>query len=34
MNTPMISDFEKGTNHLDGLVVKNPVEETKRQLRN
>ncbi|WP_412678941.1 bifunctional metallophosphatase/5'-nucleotidase [Brevibacillus nitrificans] len=30
MDTPMISDFEKGTDHLDGLVVKNPVEETKK----
>ena len=32
MNTPMISDFEKGTDHLNGLVVKNPVErDEKRQ---
>ncbi|WP_289138033.1 bifunctional UDP-sugar hydrolase/5'-nucleotidase [uncultured Brevibacillus sp.] len=30
MNTPMITDFEKGTDHLDGLVIKNPVEETKK----
>ena len=33
MNTPMISDFEKGTDHLDGLVVKNPVEETKKAIK-
>ena len=30
MNTPMISEFEKGTDHLNGLIVKNPVEETKK----
>ncbi len=30
MVTPLIVEFEKGTNHLDGLVVKNPVEETKK----
>lgn len=33
MNTPMISDFEKGTDHLAGLVVKNPVEETKKVIK-
>ncbi|MED1916593.1 5'-nucleotidase C-terminal domain-containing protein [Bacillus thuringiensis] len=33
MNTPMISDFEKGTDHLDGLVIKNPVEETKKAVK-
>lgn len=33
MDTPMISDFEKGTDHLDGLVVKNPVEETKKAVK-
>ena len=33
MNTPMISDFEKGTDHLNGLVVKNPVEETKKAIK-
>ncbi len=33
MNTPMITDFEKGTDHLDGLVVKNPVEETKKAVK-
>ena len=26
-------DFEKGTDHLDGLVVKNPVEETKKAIK-
>ncbi|GGA20887.1 2',3'-cyclic-nucleotide 2'-phosphodiesterase [Psychrobacillus lasiicapitis] len=30
MVTPMITEYEKGTNHLDGLVVKNPIEETKK----
>ncbi|PPA83180.1 2,' 3'-cyclic nucleotide 2'-phosphodiesterase [Brevibacillus laterosporus] len=30
MNTPMITEFEKGTDHLNGLVIKNPVEETKK----
>lgn len=30
MNTPMITEFEKGTDHLDGIVVKDPVEETKK----
>lgn len=33
MDTPMISDFEKGTDHLDELVVKNPVEETKKAVK-
>ncbi|GAB1530573.1 5'-nucleotidase C-terminal domain-containing protein [Brevibacillus formosus] len=33
MNTPMITDFEKGTDHLDGLVIKNPVEETKKAVK-
>ena|GEM_PF-260377 len=32
MNTPMITEFEKGTNHLDGVVVKDPVEETKKAI--
>ena len=32
MNTPMISDFEKGRS-FDGLVVKNPVEETKKAIK-
>ncbi|WP_397330618.1 5'-nucleotidase C-terminal domain-containing protein [Paenibacillus polymyxa] len=30
MNTPMITEFEKGTDHLDGIIVKDPVEETKK----
>lgn len=33
MNTPMIEDFEKGTDHLNGLVVKNPVDETKKAIK-
>lgn len=33
MNTPMISEFEKGTDHLAGLVVKNPVEETRKAIQ-
>lgn len=33
MVTPMITEYEKGTNHLDGLVVKNPVEETKKAVK-
>ncbi|MFM1651062.1 5'-nucleotidase C-terminal domain-containing protein [Brevibacillus sp. B_LB10_24] len=33
MDTPMIVDFEKGTDHLDGLVVTNPVEETKKVIK-
>ncbi|MGK5509710.1 bifunctional metallophosphatase/5'-nucleotidase [Brevibacillus formosus] len=33
MNTPMITDFEKGTDHLNGLVIKNPVEETKKAVK-
>ncbi|MEJ8546931.1 bifunctional metallophosphatase/5'-nucleotidase [Brevibacillus borstelensis] len=33
MNTPMIEDFEKGTDHLSGLVVKNPVDETKKAIK-
>ena len=32
MNTPMITEFEKGTDHLDGIVVKDPVEETKKAI--
>ncbi|WP_249902090.1 5'-nucleotidase C-terminal domain-containing protein [Paenibacillus sp. PK3_47] len=32
MNTPMITEFEKGTNHLDGVIVKDPVEETKKAI--
>lgn len=30
MNTPLITQFEAGTDHLKGLVVKNPIEETKK----
>ncbi|MBE1553364.1 5'-nucleotidase C-terminal domain-containing protein [Sporosarcina limicola] len=33
MVTPLIVEYEKGTNHLDGLVVKNPVEETKKAVK-
>nr|WP_232698788.1 5'-nucleotidase C-terminal domain-containing protein [Brevibacillus daliensis] len=29
MVTPMITEFEEGTDHLKGLVINNPVEETK-----
>nr|WP_053061392.1 5'-nucleotidase C-terminal domain-containing protein [Paenibacillus sp. VT-400] len=32
MNTPMITEFEKGTDHLDGIIVKDPVEETKKAI--
>lgn len=32
MNTPMITEFEKGTNHLDGVTVKDPVEETRKAI--
>ncbi|MGQ8873177.1 5'-nucleotidase C-terminal domain-containing protein [Paenibacillus sp. TSA_86.1] len=32
MNTPMITEFEKGTDHLDGVVVKDPVEETRKAI--
>ncbi|WP_293928758.1 5'-nucleotidase C-terminal domain-containing protein [Metasolibacillus sp.] len=33
MVTPLITEYEKGTNHLDGLVVKNPVDETKKAVK-
>ncbi|OAB41751.1 5'-nucleotidase C-terminal domain-containing protein [Paenibacillus glacialis] len=33
MDTPMTTEFEKGTNHLDGLVFKNPVDETKKAIK-
>ena len=33
MVTPLIVEFEKGTDHLEGLVVKNPVEETKKVVK-
>ncbi|QTD40798.1 5'-nucleotidase C-terminal domain-containing protein [Sporosarcina sp. Te-1] len=33
MVTPLIVEFEKGTDHLDGLVVKNPVDETKKVVK-
>ncbi|MDI2587699.1 5'-nucleotidase C-terminal domain-containing protein [Psychrobacillus sp. NEAU-3TGS] len=33
MVTPMITEYEKGTNHLDGVVVKNPVDETKKAVK-
>ncbi|RJX37939.1 hypothetical protein D3P09_17805 [Paenibacillus pinisoli] len=33
MVTPMITEYEKGTDHLKGLVVKNPVEETKKAVK-
>ncbi|WP_260858130.1 5'-nucleotidase C-terminal domain-containing protein [Bacillus sp. FJAT-22090] len=33
MVTPMITEYEKGTNHLEGLVVKNPVDETKKAVK-
>lgn len=33
MVTPLITEYEKGTNHLDGLVVKNPIEETKKAVK-
>lgn len=32
MNTPMITEFEKGTDHLDGVIVKDPVEETRKAI--
>jgi len=33
MTTPLITEFEKGTDHLKGLVVKDPVEETKKAVQ-
>ncbi|WP_213651882.1 5'-nucleotidase C-terminal domain-containing protein [Paenibacillus sp. J23TS9] len=33
MTTPLITDFEKDTDHLKGLVVKNPVDETKKAVQ-
>lgn len=33
MTTPLISQFEAGTDHLDGLDVKMPVEETKKVIK-
>ncbi|OAB33108.1 5'-nucleotidase C-terminal domain-containing protein [Paenibacillus macquariensis] len=33
MDTPMTAEFEKGSNHLDGLVFKNPVDETKKAIK-
>lgn len=33
MVTPLITEYEKGTNHLDGLVIKNPIEETKKAVK-
>lgn len=33
MVTPLITEYEKGTDHLDGLVVKNPIEETKKAVK-
>lgn len=30
MTTPLITEYEKGTDHLDGVIVKDPVEETKK----
>lgn len=32
MDTPLITDFEKGTDHLNGITVNNPVDETKKAL--
>lgn len=33
MTTPLITDFEKDTDHLNGLVVKNPIDETKKAVK-
>nr|WP_139133767.1 5'-nucleotidase C-terminal domain-containing protein [Lysinibacillus fusiformis] len=33
MVTPLITEYEKGTDHLDRLVVKNPIEETKKAVK-
>lgn len=33
MVTPLITQYEKGTDHLKGLVVKDPVEETKKAVK-
>ncbi|WP_339205160.1 5'-nucleotidase C-terminal domain-containing protein [Paenibacillus sp. FSL K6-3182] len=33
MDTPMTTEFEKGTDHLDGIVFKNPVDETKKAIK-
>ena len=33
MVTPLITQYEKGTDHLEGLVVKDPVEETKKAVK-
>ncbi len=30
MDTPMVPQFEQGTNHINGIVFKNPIEETKK----
>lgn len=32
MDTPLIKDFEKGTDHLNGVSVKDPIDETKKAL--
>ncbi|WP_442604382.1 5'-nucleotidase C-terminal domain-containing protein [Paenibacillus sp. KN14-4R] len=33
MDTPMTAEFEKGTDHVDGIVFKNPVDETKKAVK-
>ena len=33
MDTPMIAEFEKDSDHLKGVVVKDPVEETKKAIK-
>ena len=33
MDTPMIAEFEKDSDHLKGVVVKDPVAETKQAIR-
>ncbi len=33
MNTPMITEFEKGTDHLKGVTVSDPVAETRKAVQ-
>ena len=32
INTPMITEFEKGTDHLKGVTVSNPTQETRKAI--
>ncbi|MCR8645279.1 5'-nucleotidase C-terminal domain-containing protein [Paenibacillus sp. N1-5-1-14] len=33
MDTPMTAEFEKGTDHVNGIVFTNPVDETKKAIK-